>query len=101
MSVGLGLRSGETRETPVAVETEAAMMKSILRVSHHFCFARLLGLGYLAAGDEDRPPRSDPKPQSEIVGYEWFNSGPDAAPPAEKLAMVNDFLRLQESHDGN
>jgi 5,6-dimethylbenzimidazole synthase len=69
---------------------EQDQMKSILGVPHHYYFAGILGLGFPVA--EQVEPRQR-KPLAEIVGYEWFKTQPGQTPPADKLALLGEFLR--------
>lgn len=69
---------------------EQDQMKSILGVPHHYYFAGILGLGFPVV--EQAEPRRR-KPLAEIVGYEWFKTGPGGAPPADKLDLLGEFLR--------
>lgn len=80
---------------------EQDQMKSILGVPHHYYFAGLVGLGFPAPGEENpRAPRQR-KPLSEIVGYEWFKVKAGGAPPADKLALLDEFLHPSGDLDGD
>jgi nicotinate-nucleotide--dimethylbenzimidazole phosphoribosyltransferase len=79
---------------------EQDQMKCVLGVPHHYYFAGVLGLGY-SLPDHDQPTKErQRKPLDEIVGYEWFKTRSGQAPPADKLALVRDFLHYQETLDG-
>ena len=80
---------------------EQDQLKSILGVPHHYYFAGLLGLGYPAEGDKDTPGVRQRRSLSESVGYEWFKTSPGQPPPAEKLALLAEYLGHQEKLDGN
>jgi nitroreductase len=80
---------------------EQDQMKSILGVPHHYYFAAVLALGFPASGaKQPRKPRQR-KPLSESVGYEWFKVKADDAPPADKLALLDEFLLPPGDLDGN
>jgi nitroreductase len=71
---------------------EQDQMKSILGVPHHFYFAGILGIGF-PADDAEESPRQR-KPLAEIVGHGWFKVPAGGAPPADKLALLEEYLKV-------
>ncbi len=75
-------------------------MKVIVGVPHHWDFIGLLGIGYT---DGDGSPEgyntSDPKywerrPLDEVAFYEWYSCRKGQEPPADKLALLKEYLNL-------
>jgi nicotinate-nucleotide--dimethylbenzimidazole phosphoribosyltransferase len=79
---------------------EQDQMKSVLGVPHHYYFAGVLGLGFPLPNHEQPLAQRQRKPLDEIVGYEWFKTRSGQAPPADKLALVREFLRYSETLNG-
>ncbi len=73
-------------------------MKAVLGVPHHWDFVGLLGIGYVDGdGSPDGYNTADPKywerkPLHEVAFYEWFNVKKGEEPPAEKVALLKEYL---------
>jgi nicotinate-nucleotide--dimethylbenzimidazole phosphoribosyltransferase len=75
-------------------------IKAILGVPHHWDFIGLLGVGYVD-GDGSPPGynTTDPqywerKPLDQVAFYEWYKVKQGERPPAEKVALLKEFLDL-------
>jgi nitroreductase len=75
-------------------------MKAILGVPHHWDYIGMLGIGY---PEGDGSPEGydttdskywDRRPMDQIAFYEWHNCHKGEAPPAEKLALLKQYLNL-------
>ncbi len=75
-------------------------MKVILGVPHHWDFIGLLGIGYVDGdGSPDGYNTADPKywerkPLDEVAFYEWHKVKKGEQPPADKVALLKEFLGL-------
>ena len=80
------------------------MMPDYIRVAlgvpHHWDFIGLLGIGYTDGdGSPEGYDTSDPKywerrPLDQIVFYEWYKVGKGEQPPADKVALLREYLHL-------
>ena len=80
------------------------MMPDYIRVAlgvpHHWDFIGLLGIGYTDGdGSPEGYDTSDPKywerrPLDQIAFYEWYKVGKGEQPPADKLALLREYLHL-------
>lgn len=75
-------------------------IKVILGVPHHWDFIGLLGIGYTDGdGSPEGYETADPKywdrrPLDEVAFYEWFKVGKGEKPPADKVALLEEYLGL-------
>ncbi len=75
-------------------------MKVIVGVPHHWDFIGLLGIGYTDGdGSPDGYNTADPKywdrkPLRDVAFYEWYNCHQGEEPPADKLALLKEYLNL-------
>jgi len=75
-------------------------IKAILGVPHHWDFIGLLGIGYVEGdGSPEGYQTADPKywerkELDQVAFYEWYKVKRGEQPPAEKLALLAEFLGL-------
>lgn len=77
-------------------------VKAIMGVPHHWDFIGLLGVGYAQGeGSPEGYDTADPKlwerkPLSEVAFHEWFKVGEGESPPADQIALVDQYLGFGE-----
>lgn len=75
-------------------------MKAVLGVPHRWDLIGLLGLGYPeGSGAPEGYNTADPKlwqrkPLEQLAFCEWYNCRKGEAPPAEKAALLQQYLNL-------